>query len=67
MGRQGTYFSHKQIERTIALLATTELTFLEIAQRMSCSKAAVAAINRKCRVRDYRGARHFIPQERIHN
>ena len=67
MGRQGTSLSHKQIERTVALLATTDMTFGEIAQRMSCSKTAVASINRRRRVRDYRGLRHFSPQERIHS
>lgn len=46
-----------QIHRIVSLLARTELSLVEIANRMGCSHAVVAAINRKYEVRDYAGHR----------
>jgi len=55
--RQGQLFTEEQ-RRTIArLLSTTELTTAEIAQRMQCSRSAVASINRHYQIRDYAGLR----------
>jgi predicted DNA-binding protein YlxM (UPF0122 family) len=57
MARQGKMFTDVQLDKIVTLLATTELTISEIAERMQCSRSAVAAINRKCRIRDYAGLR----------
>ena len=54
---EGGRFSRKQIERIISLLRHTDLSLNEISQRMSCSRSAVAMINRKHKVRDYTGHR----------
>jgi hypothetical protein len=55
MGRQGRYLSQQEIDRIVWLLLMTELTFMEIGERMSCTRATVAAINRKRQVRFYSG------------
>jgi hypothetical protein len=47
----------EEVEQIVSLLETTELTFGEIATRMSCGKSAVCAINRKNKVRNYGGHR----------
>jgi hypothetical protein len=39
------------------LLGNTDMTIPEIAQRMSCSRSAVAAINRKFQIRKYQNLR----------
>jgi ribosomal protein S13 len=57
MGRQGCYLDQEEVEQIVLLLETTELTLGEIAVRMSCGKSAVCAINRKRKVRNYRGHR----------
>ena len=57
MGRQGCYLNQEEVEQIVLLLETTELTFGEIAARMSCGKSAVCAINRKRKVRTYGGHR----------
>ena len=54
MARQGQFFDETTIRRIVSLLATTEMTFRDIAERMSCSRTAVAAINRKWGVRRIR-------------
>ncbi len=55
--RQGYLLDPGQVGTIIRLLAETDMTFGDIAERMQCSKAAVSAINRKHNVRDYAGKR----------
>jgi hypothetical protein len=47
----------EHVQRIVDLLATTEMTAAEIAERMSCSKNTVISINRRFQVRDYTGMR----------
>ena len=54
---QGRYFSEGELRRIITLLRETELSLPEIADRMNCSRSAIAAINRKFQVRLYEGRR----------
>jgi hypothetical protein len=51
--RQGYLFTEDQRKRIVWLLASTELTTTEIAERMQCTRSAVAAINRHYQIRDY--------------
>jgi hypothetical protein len=53
MQRSGIPFSTERVEKIKGLLATTDLSLAEIAERMDCSRAAVAAINTKYRIRIY--------------
>jgi ribosomal protein S13 len=57
MAAQGRYFSDEEIRKIVSLLSETEMTIPEIAARMECSRSAVAAINRKWKVRTYNGLR----------
>ena len=55
MARQGCSLSEQEVKRIVSFLANTEMTISEIAQRMMCSRGAIAAINRKFQVRKYAG------------
>jgi hypothetical protein len=57
MAKQGCALGEQEIRRIIHLLASTDMTLLDIAQRAGCSRGAIAAINRRHRVRDYAGRR----------
>jgi hypothetical protein len=48
---QGKYFSKDELNRIVMLLRDSEMTLPEIADRMRCSRSAVAAINRKFQIR----------------
>jgi len=54
---QGKYFSKDELKRIVMLLRDSDMTLPEIADRMCCSRSAVAAINRKFQVRLYGGKR----------
>jgi hypothetical protein len=54
---RGNYLSDENIRQIVQLLSSTELTVSEIGERMSCSKSAILAINRKFKVRIYDGLR----------
>lgn len=54
---QGKYFSQDELNRIVMLLRESEMTLPEIADRMRCSRSAVAAINRKFQIRLYSGKR----------
>ena len=54
---QGKYFSDDELKRIIMLLRESEMSLPEIADRMNCSRSAVAAINRKFQIRVYGGRR----------
>ncbi len=57
MAGQGNPMHEGQIRTVISLLASTEMSIPEIAQRMGCSRSAIAAVNRKFQVRHYQGRR----------
>ena len=54
---QGKYFSKDELNRIVMLLRETDMTLPEIADRLRCSRSAVAAINSKFQIRLYRGKR----------
>ena len=54
---QGKYFSQNELNRILMLLRESEMSLPEIAERMRCSRSAVAAINRKYQIRRYEGKR----------
>jgi hypothetical protein len=55
--RQGCKLTKEEVETIIRLLAKTDMTNAEIAERMRCTPGAVAAINRKYQTRNYAGLR----------
>ena len=54
---QGKYFVEDELSRMAMLLRDTDMTLSEIADRMRCSRSAVAAINRRLQIRLYQGKR----------
>ena len=58
MANQGNALSPKEVRKIIQLLAKTELTIRDIGERMSCSRSAVASINRRYGIRVYSGMRN---------
>ena len=54
---QGRYFSKEEIGRITYLLAETDMTIPQIAQRMGCARSSVAVINRRFAIRLYEGRR----------
>ena len=54
---QGKYFSKDEVERIVMLLVESDMSLPDIADRMRCSRSAVASINRKFQVRFYDGKR----------
>jgi transposase-like protein len=53
MAKQGQHFSESELQRMVALLASSDMTIGQIAQRMECSRSAIVAVNRRYRVREY--------------
>ena len=56
MGR-GNAMQEYEIRNVISLLATTDMTIPEIAQRMGCSRKTIVGVNRRFQVRQYNGRR----------
>ena len=54
---QGKYFSEDELNRIVMLLRDSDMSLREVADRMRCSRSAVAAINRKFQIRIYGGKR----------
>jgi hypothetical protein len=54
---QGKYFSQDEVNRIVMLLRESDMSLPELADRMHCSRSAIAAINRKFQVRVYAGKR----------
>jgi hypothetical protein len=54
---QGRHFTSEELEKITVFLRTTDLALSDIAARLCCSRSAIAAINRKLRIRDYKGLR----------
>ena len=57
MAGQGTPMQESQIRIVISLLASTDMTIPEIAERMGCSRSTIVAVNRRYQVRQYQGRR----------
>ena len=57
MARQGCALQESEIQRIVHLLASTDMSLSDIAQRAGCSRGAIAAINRRFQVRQYGGYR----------
>jgi hypothetical protein len=55
---QGKRSTEESINRVKRLLAHTDLTIREIAERMGRSKANIVAINQKFKIRSYNKRRH---------
>jgi hypothetical protein len=55
MARQGYSLTEQEVKRILWLLANSDMTVPEIAQRMTCSRRTIAAINRRFQVRKYEG------------
>jgi hypothetical protein len=58
--RQGERLSEHEVRQIKSLLANTDMTIDEIARRTHRSKSAVHAINRKFKIRQYRGRNSWI-------
>jgi predicted DNA-binding protein YlxM (UPF0122 family) len=65
MARQGRALTENEVAKIINLLYATDMTIPEIAQRMGCSRSAVASVNRKFQVRDYAGLRSTWSLQKI--
>jgi hypothetical protein len=57
--RQGIYLLPQEVERIKFLLGSTDLAIQDIAVRMDCAKTTIVKLNRKFRIREYRGRRSF--------
>jgi len=57
MAGKGHSMAQESVQRIVYLLASTEMTVAEIAERMACSRSVVLAINRRFQVREYSGLR----------
>ena len=65
MAGQGRVLTKEQLQRIVDLLLNTDLAIPQIAERMTCSRSAIVAINRRFGVRDYAGRRAvWIPANR---
>src|SRR5215831_884203 len=49
MSRQGCSLNEHEVKRILTLLANTDMTIFEIAQRMTCSRGTIAAIKNSTR------------------
>ena len=57
MARQGRALHEGEVRRIVSLLATTDMSIGDIAERIGCSRSAVVTVNRKFQVRSYLGRR----------
>jgi IS30 family transposase len=57
MANQGRSLTDDQISKITLLLASTDMSINDIAERMGRSRSAVFAVNRKHAIRDYSGQR----------
>jgi len=51
------FLSENEISRIRQLLAATEVSYQDIADRMDCAKSTIVAINRRYSIRSYGGRR----------
>ena len=57
MAIQGKAFSEAELHKILHFLRSTEMTIGAIAERMRCSRSAIASINRRFQIREYAGLR----------
>ncbi len=57
MANQGRSLTDYQMTRITRLLASTDMSINEIAERMGCSRSAIVSVNRRHAIRDYNGQR----------
>jgi len=57
MAIQGKAFGETELHKILHFLRSTEMTIGEIAERMQCSRSAIASINRRFQIRNYAGLR----------
>ena len=57
---QGRRLVEEEVNRIKSLLANTEMTFIEIAERLNRSRSAVRSINNKFKIRRYFGRTNWI-------
>jgi transposase len=57
MAKQGCALPEIQIKKIQTLLASTNMSLPEIAERIGCSRSTVVTINRKYQIRNYGGSR----------
>jgi len=57
MAKQGCRLQETEIRTIMRLLHSTDMSIGDIAQRTGRSRAAVISVNRRFRLRDYRGQR----------
>ena len=59
--RKGRHLSELEIKKITRLLAKTDLSMGDIADRMDCTRSAVGTINRKYGIRVYaKKGRHWV-------
>ena len=63
---KGRYFSEQELNRIITLLRDSDMTLCEVAERMHCSRSAIAAVNRRFQIRSYGGKRSNWSVLRFH-
>jgi hypothetical protein len=56
---QGRYFTLEEIDCIVRLLRETDMSLVDIASRMCCTKSTIAGVNRKFRIRAYEGKRSY--------
>jgi IS30 family transposase len=57
MANQGRSLSDYQTTRITRLLASTDMSINDIAERMGCSRSAIVSLNRRHGIRAYSGQR----------
>ena len=57
---QGRRLVEEEVNRIKSLLANTEMTFIEIAERVDRSRSVVRSINSKFKIRRYLGRNNWI-------
>lgn len=57
MGGQGRSLSEEKLQKILDMLKSSELNFVEIAERFGVSRSTVTQINLRYKVRNYNGTR----------
>jgi len=60
---QGRRLAEKEVNRIKSLLANTEMTLIEIAERVARSRSVVRSINSKFKIRRYLGRNNWIVEK----
>jgi len=60
---QGRRLADEEVNRIKSLLANTEMTLIEIAERVARSRSAVRSINSKFKIRRYLGRNNWTLQK----